>query len=172
MIPFDVEKIGLLLNSTARTWRTKLDQRLKPLGLSQGKWTTLAHLANAQEALTQRELAARVGIEGPTLAGILDRLQSDGWIKRKDSQADRRCKTVHLRRTSTAILDQIFSTAHALRHELLADIPATDLQTCMRVLDRIRKKAEMVDSTVQNPSVKRNGAKPKRTQRARQNFRA
>jgi len=47
----DVEKIGLLLNNTARTWRTKLDQRLKPLGLSQGKWTTLAHLAKAEAAL-------------------------------------------------------------------------------------------------------------------------
>jgi|SRR5450432_655290 len=159
---FDVEKIGLLVNSTARTWRTKLDQRLKPLGLSQGKWTTLAQLANAEAALTQRELAARVGVEGPTLAGILDRLQSDGWIKRKDSPADRRCKTVHLRPNSTEILDQIFSTAHALRHELLADIPSADLQTCMSVLDRIREKAEMVDS-----AVKRNGTKTKRTQRTR-----
>jgi MarR family transcriptional regulator for hemolysin len=167
MPSFDVEKIGLLLNSTARTWRTKLDQRLKPLGLSQGKWTTLAHLANAGETLTQRELAARVGIEGPTLAGILDRLQSDGWIKRKGSQADRRCKTVHLRRNSSAILDHIFSTAHALRHELLADIPPGDLQTCMRVLYRIREKAEIADSALQDRVGKRNGTDPERTRRAR-----
>jgi MarR family transcriptional regulator for hemolysin len=169
MKPFDVEKIGLLVNSTARTWRTKLDQRLRPLGLSQGKWTTLAHLANAETALTQRQLAELVGVEGPTLAGILDRLQNDGWIERKESPNDRRCKRVHLRRNSSAILNQIFSTAHALRHELLADIPAADLQTCMRVLHRIRTKAEMAsnDFTLQRVSVKGNGTKSGRTRRAR-----
>ena len=156
---FDVDKIGHLLTGTARTWRNKLDQRLRPLGLSQSKWTTLVHLAGSDEALTQKELAARVGIEEPTLAGILHRLQSDGWIQRKDSASDRRCKTVHLQRKSSAVLNQIFATAHALRHELLADIPAADLETCMRVLARIRQKAEMVDSAVQNGSTKRNGRK-------------
>ncbi len=161
----DVEKIGLLLNSTARTWRTKLDQRLKPLGLSQGKWTTLAHLASAEQALTQRELAARVGIEGPTLAGILNRLETDGWIERRGSRTDRRCKTVHLRRTSSPILEQIFATAHTLRHELLADIPPADLQTCMRVLSQVREKAEVVDSAVQKSTAKRNGAKPNKIAR-------
>jgi MarR family transcriptional regulator for hemolysin len=165
MESFDVEKIGLLLSSTARTWRTKLDRRLKPLGLSQGKWTTLAHLANAERDLTQRELAELVGIEGPTLAGILDRLQNDGWIQRRDSAADRRCKTVHLRRTSSAILGQIFSTAHTLRHELLADIAPADLQTCMKVLQRIRERAETADFSAQGRILKRNGSKPRRLRR-------
>lgn len=164
MNEFDPEKLGILLSGTARDWRNKLDRRLRPLGLSQGKWTTLAHLADAAEALTQRQLAERVGIEGPTLAGILDRLQSDGWIERKESASDRRCKTVHLRCNSVAILDQIFSTAQMLRHELLADIPAADLQTCMSVLTRIRKKADMVATNGAGGKVvtKRNGSKPKR----------
>jgi MarR family transcriptional regulator for hemolysin len=170
---FDAEKIGQFLTGTARTWRNKLDQRLRPLGLTQGKWMTLVHLAGSEKPLTQRELAARVGIEAPTLAGILHRLQSDGWIERKEFAADRRCKTVHLRRNSQPILDRIFSTARALRHELLADIPADDLQTCMTVLARIRAKAEIVstNSSVPGPTVKRNGtlngAKPKRPQPVR-----
>ncbi len=174
MTPFDPEKLGILLTGTARDWRNKLDRRLRPLGLSQGKWTTLAHLANAGQPLTQRQLAERVGIEGPTLAGILDRLQSDGWIERKESASDRRCKTVHLRRNSAAILDQIYSTAQRLRHELLADIPAADLQTCMSVLTRIRKKADFVSvngdgnkAAAKTNGAKTNGAKPKRKSRAR-----
>ena len=140
----DLETIGLCLTGTARTWRNKLDQRLRPLGLTQGKWITLVHLDSAQKTLTQRELAALVGIEEPTLAGILHRLQSDGWIERHESATDRRCKTVHLRQNSKPILEQIYATARELRHELIADIPTEDLQTCMTVLTRIREKAEIV----------------------------
>lgn len=146
------EKIGLLLSDTARVWRTKLDQRLRPLGLSQGKWSTLVHLARGADKLTQKEIAARIGIEEPTLAGILDRLQQDGWIKRKCAPHDRRCKTVHLQRRSGVVLDRIFETARELRGELLADIPHGELETCVRVLSRIRERAEDVAASCASSS--------------------
>lgn len=146
MAKLDVEKIGLLLNETSRAWRSELNQRLKPLGLSQGKWTTLVHLARGGDKLTQREVAERIGIEEPTLAGLLDRLQEDGWIRRKNVAHDRRCKTVHLQRKSQAVLGKIFGAAQELRHELISDIPARDLQTCMRVLTQLRDKAQEVSA--------------------------
>ncbi len=136
------DEFGLLLFSTARTWRNRLDERLRPLGLTQGKWRTLIHLSQAGDNLTQKELAERMGIEEPTLAGLLDRLQEDGWIKRRESLNDRRCKIVHLQRRSKAVLDEIFSAAHQLRDELIEDVPPRDLETCMRVLTRIRERAE------------------------------
>jgi MarR family transcriptional regulator for hemolysin len=142
MPPPNINELGLILFGTARAWRTKLDQRLRPLGLSQGKWRTLIHLSQGGNKLTQKELAERMGIEGPTMAGLLDRLQGDGWIERRGSAADRRCKTVHLQRGSKAVLNKIFNAAHDLRTELIDDIPQDDLETCLRVLSRIREKAE------------------------------
>jgi len=162
MLPPNIEEFGLVLFGTARAWRTKLDRRLRPLGLSQGKWRTLMHLSRGGNKLTQKEIADRMGIEEPTLAGLLDRLQQDGWVRRRGSPSDRRCKTVHLQRRSQAVLDEIFNTAHDLRHELIADIPLRDLQLCMRVLSNIRDKAEQ--SPHGNPN--RNGrrtAAPKRS---------
>jgi MarR family transcriptional regulator for hemolysin len=142
MPPPNINELGLILFGTARAWRTRLDQRLRPLGLSQGKWRTLIHLSQGGNELTQKELAERMGIEGPTMAGLLDRLQGDGWIERRGSAADRRCKTVHLQRRSKAVLNKIFNTAHDLRAELIDDISQGDLETCLRVLSRIREKAE------------------------------
>ena len=161
----DTQKIGLALIETARAWRTQLDQRLRPLGLSQGKWTTLVHLAWGGDKLTQTELASRIGIEEATLAGLLDRLQTDGWIRRKASAHDRRCKTVHLQPRSKKVLSQIFETAHALRQELICDIPQAELETCMRVLARIREKADAVAGppVIQNGSGARNGLNGKGT---------
>ncbi|MFN2508590.1 MAG: MarR family winged helix-turn-helix transcriptional regulator [Chthoniobacterales bacterium] len=154
-----IDRLGFLLNETARAWRTKLDQRLKPLGLSMGKWTTLAHLARGGDKLTQKEIAARVGVEEPTLAGILDRLQQDGWIMRKSSKADRRCKTVHLQRRAASVLGDIFATAQELRGELLADIPKQDLEACIRVLSQIRDRAGGVSlNGAQNGTERRNGS--------------
>lgn len=138
----NTNELGLILFGTARAWRTKLDQRLRPLGLSQGKWRTLMHLSQGGNELTQKEIAERMGIEGATLAGLLDRLENDGWVERRDSARDRRCKTVHLQRRSKAVLDKIFNTAHDLRGELIEDISERDLETCIRVLSKIRDKAE------------------------------
>ena len=68
------ETFGLLLHGTARAWRQKLDQRLKPMGLSQAKWRTLMHLSLAGDALTQAEIAARLGVEEPSVVTLLHRL--------------------------------------------------------------------------------------------------
>jgi MarR family transcriptional regulator for hemolysin len=148
--PANPNEFGLLLFGTARAWRTKLDQRLRPLGLSQGKWRTLVLLSQGGNKLTQKEIAERMGIEEPTLAGLLDRLQEGGWIKRRESPNDRRCKIVHLQRRSKAVLDEIFNTAQGLRHELIEDISQDDLEACVRVLTQIRKKAEEPRSSAKN----------------------
>jgi MarR family transcriptional regulator for hemolysin len=139
------ETLGHLLHGTARAWRQKLDQRLKPMGLSQAKWRTLMHLSIAQEALTQAEIAARLGVEEPTVVTLLHRLEREAWITRTNSPHDRRCKLVLLGRRAQRVITEINATAQKLRHELLAGIAQSDLQTCMRVLTRIRDRAEKGD---------------------------
>lgn len=144
MPALDPDKIGQLIHQTSRVWRLKLDERLRPLGLSQAKWRTIAHLA--QGHLTQCELAERLSIEEPTLARSLASLESGGWIKRESARHDRRCKTVHLEEKSSALLQRIKQTAGALRRELVEDIPARDLQICMRVLSEIYGRAVEVSA--------------------------
>src|ERR1700751_3494107 len=127
----DGEKFGQLLHGTTRAWRQKLDERLKPMGLSQAKWRTLMHLSLAGEALTQAEIAGRLGVEEPTVVALLHRLEREGWITRANSPRDRRCKRWLLGRLAQRVITNITATADELRHELLANIPASDLETCM-----------------------------------------
>jgi MarR family transcriptional regulator for hemolysin len=141
----DSETFGHLLHGTARTWRQKLDERLRPMGLSQAKWRTLLHLSIAEDALTQAEIATRLGVEEPTVVNLLHRLEKERWITRNNSPRDRRCKMVLLGQRAQRVIAQINATAAKLRHELLADIPESDLQTCMRVLERIRERTEKND---------------------------
>jgi MarR family transcriptional regulator, transcriptional regulator for hemolysin len=138
----DVDTIGPLLHEAARAWRLKLDERLRPMGLSQAKWRTLLRLALSPGPLTQAEIASHLGIEEPSLVTLLHRLEDDRWVARKNSSHDRRCKTVHLTPRAERVIERINSAAFKLRHELLDDISAVDLKTCIRVLDAIRQKAE------------------------------
>jgi MarR family transcriptional regulator, transcriptional regulator for hemolysin len=141
----DAEIFGQLLHGTARAWRQKLDERLKPMGLSQAKWRTLMHLSLAEGALTQAEIATRLGVEEPTVVNLLHRLEKESWVKRRSSPHDRRCKMVLLGRRAQLVIAEISGTAAELRHELLADIPRGQLATCMRVLERIQERAEKSD---------------------------
>jgi MarR family transcriptional regulator for hemolysin len=153
----DTEPFGLLLHGTARAWRLKLDGRLKPMGLSQAKWRTLLHLSIASGPLTQAEVASRLGIEEPTLVTLLHRLERGGWVTRRNASHDRRCKTVHLGKRAHQVITRINAAAAKLRHELLDDIPPSQLLICMRVLGAIRDKAEREDGGRGRVRAARNG---------------
>jgi MarR family transcriptional regulator for hemolysin len=45
-------------------------------------------------SLSQTGLADRMRIEPPTLVGILDRMERDGWIRRDADKTDRRRKLI------------------------------------------------------------------------------
>ena len=155
MSKIDTETFGPLLHGTARAWRLKLDERLKPMGLSQAKWRTLMHLSVAPGPLTQAEIASHLGIEEPTLVTLLHRLEGDRWVARKNAPHDRRCKTVHLAPRAQRVIEQISAAAFKLRHELLDDISPSELRTCIRVLNRIRQKAEKANGNEKHPVARR-----------------
>jgi MarR family transcriptional regulator for hemolysin len=143
----DIEAFGPLLHGTARAWRLQLDERLRPLGLSQARWRTLLHLSGAKKPITQAEVAQRLGVEEPTLVTLLHHLERDGWVERKTALHDRRCKTVHLGKRAHGVISTISATANDLRHELLRNISGAELRVCMRVLERIREKAASENSS-------------------------
>lgn len=139
------DNLGILVGETARLWRYALDQRLQPLGLNQARWLVLLHLSR-DNGLIQKELATRVGIEAPTLVGLLDRMAEDGWVTRRESSDDRRSKTVHLTPKAQEAIKQIRATGAQLRRELLAGVPAKDVERCAYVLEHIKRTVEKISA--------------------------
>lgn len=138
----DLNRFGSALAETARVWRMRLDRRLRPLGLSQAKWRALLNVARDGEGMTQKALAERLGIEGPSLVGLLDRLAADGWIERLVCADDRRVRRIYLTEKARATLEDIEAVATQLREEIFGDIPERELRQCLDVLQRIRDKAD------------------------------
>ena len=126
-------RFGMQLAQMSRGWRAELDRRLAGMGLSQARWLVLLHLARFDEAPTQRELAQSVGVEGPTLARLLDSLESQGLVQRQAVLEDRRAKKIVLCAPALPLIEQIETIATQLRHELFEGVDEADLKVCMRV---------------------------------------
>ncbi|RZA18480.1 MAG: MarR family transcriptional regulator, partial [Proteobacteria bacterium] len=129
----DQHRFGMQLAHMSRGWRAELDRRLAGLGLSQARWLVLLHLARFGEAPTQRELAQSVGVEGPTLARLLDSLEAQGLVERQAVVEDRRAKKIMLCPPARPLIEQIETIANALRAELFMGVDEEELSTAMRV---------------------------------------
>lgn len=136
------EQLGRAIGDVARAWRNKVNERLRPMGLSEAKWTTLLYLSRCEGGLIQVELAKRIGIEGPTLVRLLDRLEADGWVKRKLSKTDRRSKVIVLGRKAQPVLKEIRAIVHGLREECMAGLSEREIAAALKVLRRLREKIE------------------------------
>jgi len=138
----DQHRFGMQLAHMSRGWRAELDRRLADLGLSQARWLVLLHLARFDEAPTQRELAQSVGVEGPTLARLLDSLETQGLVRRQAVVEDRRAKKILLSDTARPLIEKIETIATALRQELFTGVDEEELRICMRVHGRILANLE------------------------------
>ncbi|MEB0041995.1 MULTISPECIES: MarR family transcriptional regulator [unclassified Pseudomonas] len=138
----DQHRFGMQLAHMSRGWRAELDRRLADLGLSQARWLVLLHLARFDEPPTQRELAQSVGVEGPTLARLLDSLETQGLVRRQAVVEDRRAKKILLSSTARPLIDKIETIATALRKELFEGVDEEELRICMQVHARILSNLE------------------------------
>ena len=138
----DQESFALELARISRSWRATLDGRLRESGFTQARWYTLLQLSRGCEGMTQRELAGRVGVEGPTIGRLLDTLEGQGLIERRPVDGDRRANHVYLTPAAQPLLKKITGTAAELRRELLGGIAAEELGTCVAVLKRIGDRLE------------------------------
>lgn len=134
------ERLGLAIGDCARLWRLQVNERLKPLGLSQGTWLALWHLSCFPDGLVQAELADRLGIEGPTLVRLLDRLEGEGLVLRTADCQDRRCKRVVLTPQANPLLEKVRQIIAGLRGELMAGFDESDVGQALALLELLRDR--------------------------------
>ena len=130
-----ISEIGIF----ARHWRALMDGRMRSLGVTRARWVTLWWIAEAKEPLNQKELARRVGVEGPTLVRQLDILEKDGLIERVVDR-DRRSRILRLLPAAVPIVDQIRALADDLGREVAEGIDEETLSLCGDVLHQMRAR--------------------------------
>ncbi len=130
------------LNLIARRYRTRLNEVLKSIGQTQARWDALFWISVSGDAATQSELAERMGVEGPTLVRMLNTLEQEGLVERQATPGDRRAKTIRLNGGAEAALREIAGLSGPFRDDMLQDIGTEELESCLRVLDKIMARLE------------------------------
>lgn len=128
--PFAVARV-------TRRWRKLLDERLKDLGVTQARWTTMVYLQRGGEGLTQRELASLMAIENPTLVRLLDSLEQQNLIERRPCENDRRARRLHLTHAGESFMDDLNGRARNLREEMLEGVDEEDINVAVNVFNQI-----------------------------------
>ena len=111
------ESLPYWLIVTAHAIERVLNAELAPLGMTFRQAEILGLLA-MEGALSQAQVAERIGVEAPTLAGIVARMETAGWIEREPCPRDRRKKLLRPTRRVEPIWAQILERGLLVRGRL------------------------------------------------------
>jgi MarR family transcriptional regulator for hemolysin len=132
------------LSSLTRRWRQVLDSEFQTVGLTDASWRPLLHLHYLGDGIHQKELAASVGIQGPSLVRLLDALIAKGLIAREEDAHDRRAKQLFLTGEGRALVDRIRATVMALEGKLLDQFSDREFSRIAEFLERLDASVNVI----------------------------
>lgn len=140
LIEGEQDPMGKVLSTMSRNWRTLLDERMKPFGMSGSRWTVLLALHILGKPTIQSVLAKVVGVQGSTLVHMLDGLEKDGFVRRLPQPGDRRVKRVDLCPKGKRLTDKLCGVAKTLEEEILTALPKKRREPLRNDLLKIRSR--------------------------------
>ncbi|NKC51185.1 MarR family transcriptional regulator [Ochrobactrum cytisi] len=137
-------QFGIRFSLLARRWRRALDIRLAQAGLTDATRVPLVHLHQTGGGLTQKELAALVGIDGSSLVRLLDILCRQGLAERRVDERDSRARLVHLTAQGEKRVTEIRQELAKGEQEMLADLSDDNITTMLRNFDSIERRLTLM----------------------------
>ncbi len=145
-LEYDFENsVGCWVALTSHALRRALDAELAREGITFRQWEVLAWITTTEEP-SQVELAACLGIEAPTLAGILSRMERDGLLERRCCEEDRRRKRLRVTPQAEAIWNRGAECCRQIRERATRNVSAEELCLFKSICERIR--TNVGDATV------------------------
>ena len=140
MSKYDFESsVGFIVNTTAKAFQKALDAELrKNVGVTISQWRVISTLTR-QPGITQKEIADRVGIEGSTLVPIIDKMEKDGFVKRKLDSEDRRINRIYLTNKADDLWNSMIECALRIRKLSTKEISEEQIKITLDVLKKISK---------------------------------
>lgn len=127
----------VLINDLARLLRTRADARARAFGMTRAQWMILVRL-EANPGMTQNELAALIEVEPITIARLVDRLETRGFVERRADPSDRRIWRLHLSSAAVPMLKEIAKVRRELTENLITGLPAKELECAINCLLKMK----------------------------------
>jgi DNA-binding MarR family transcriptional regulator len=133
----DRSAFGHAVANVTRLYRRVFDRRAVELELTRAQWRALSRIHRSPGA-SQAQLAEDLDLEPIAVGRVIDRLQAAGFVERRADAADRRCWRLYPAAKSTDVMTRMKRLANGLHAEALQGVDAAELDTALRVLERVR----------------------------------
>lgn len=142
MLEYDFENsVGYWICQSSNVFQRAFNEELAPQGMTFRQAQVLGCLA-LETRLSQTDLADRMRIEPPTLVGILDRMERDGWIRRGGDVSDRRKKLVEATAAAKPAWNKIVAVAKRVRTRATRGMTPNQLAQLKKLLGLVQANLE------------------------------
>jgi len=131
-------RLGFLMHDVSRLRRIVFDEFMKPLGATRSQWWVLAYLSR-HDGMIQSDLANVLDLGKAALGGLIDRLESAGFIERRPDSTDRRVKRVYLSSKGSHIVKEMRIRSHDASERILQGINREDRQALADMLTTVKQ---------------------------------
>ena len=132
-------RFGFLIHDVSRLRRIVVDRALKPLGITRSQWWVLAFLSR-RDGMTQTALAADLDLTKVAIGGLMDRMESAGFVERRQDERDARARRVFLTRAGQKLVNTIRESVDAVESDILTRISEEELEAAAQVLRAIKER--------------------------------
>ena len=130
------DELPLALRTAYLTLHRRSDAVFVEYGITADQFVLLATLARGQ-AMTQRELAARMPSDPSTVRAMLVLLEKQGLVAREAHPTDARARMVSLTKTGVRTYQQAFDAGQELRDQMTESLSAGEARTLLSLLQRM-----------------------------------
>ncbi len=126
------------LVKVAKLYRSAQTDVLSALALHPGQDVLLWMLGQEPHGITVSEIAARLGVEQPTVTRSLSRLEQGGWFVRESVPRDRRATRIQLTEKGLAVIPEIEAAWRTLAETATAGMANAQRASLVELLEKVR----------------------------------
>ncbi|APZ53939.1 MarR family transcriptional regulator [Salipiger abyssi] len=133
-------RFGIRFSLLARRWRRALDTHLARAGLTDATWVPLIHLEETGGGITQKALAALVGVDGSSLVRVIDILSRQGLVERRTDENDSRARLIHLTARGKRRVAEIRRELASVEARIMADLSDAEIDRMLGHFEAIDRR--------------------------------
>lgn len=136
--------LGFVLRDMHRSFRINIKRRMAEQQLPVGVWGYLWALYH-EDGLTQKELAKRIRLVGPSVVFGLNQMEKLGLVKRQRSLQDKRVVHIYLTPKAEAMRSEIFRSAAETNAKALRFLTSNEINLMFSLLERAAAGIQLDD---------------------------
>ena len=135
------DRTDFLMGRLHRSLRRNYDRQLKSFNLTPCQFEVLITLWG-EDGIVISELGRRVLRDGPTITGVVDRMEKKMLVKRERDPRDRRVVKVLLTDKARNMKKQLFTTKKHVFRKITSNLSTGEINNLVTLLEKMMRNVE------------------------------